>query len=168
MVKDLDRTGTPPNLDAETSQLTENEEREQDAAQFRERLRALVPKGNEKSFADACGIGENTLRYTLKTGNPGRKVLAAIARGAGVSADWLIFGEKALSAADRGFSGRTAQVGGVDFAALEKVLDVILEEAGGAPPAEQIAGLTVLACRLVQSAPEIDAEALRQLIRSLK
>lgn len=86
------------NLNAEDageakSSSSESELEREERAQFMTRLRSLIPARGENAFARRAGISASGLRGALNKGNPGRAMLIAIAREAGVSVDWLAAGE---------------------------------------------------------------------------
>lgn len=60
---------------------------------FADRLKSLIPSRGERAFSAKAGISTSGLRGALKNGNPGREMMIAIARAAGVSLEWLATGE---------------------------------------------------------------------------
>ena len=68
-------------------------ESELEREEFMARLRSMIPHRGETSFARRAGVSPSGLRGALKNGNPGREMLIAIAREAGVSVEWLATGE---------------------------------------------------------------------------
>ena len=64
-----------------------------EVGQFIERLRLLKQGYTEKSFSAKIGLNQSTFRRYLDGSDPSRKFLISIARGTGVSIEWLVTGE---------------------------------------------------------------------------
>lgn len=77
----------------EAEEQVYSSDRELERSLFQDRLRSLVPERGERSFARRAGISPGGLRGAMTNGNPGREMLTAIAREAGVSLEWLATGQ---------------------------------------------------------------------------
>lgn len=77
----------------ESNAKLDSSETELERAEFIARLHSLIPERGENAFARRAGISPSGLRGALKSGNPGREMLLAIARAARVRVQWLATGE---------------------------------------------------------------------------
>lgn len=96
---------------------------------FKARLRSVIPTRGENGFARRAQISASGLRGALKSGNPGRVMLLAIARTAGVSLQWLATGEGPMR------PEAPSPTPGAGRAAAQTQHQGVTE--GGAPPALQ-------------------------------
>lgn len=70
-------------------------------ANFIARLRSLAPSGSESDVARRAGISAGGLRGALAKGNPGRELIARVARSSGVTVGWLAAGEEPRTPGER-------------------------------------------------------------------
>ena len=96
----------------EESQATlDSSDADLERAAFIARLRSLIPERGENAFARRAGISPSGLRGALKSGNPGREMMLAIARTARVSVQWLATGQGERDRREAGSAPATARDG---------------------------------------------------------
>ena len=81
------------NAVSDDDDVRSSSEVELERSKFRDRVRSLIPERGERAFARRAGISAGGLRGAMIKGNPGRELLIAIAREAGVSVEWLATGQ---------------------------------------------------------------------------
>jgi len=103
-----------------------------DRAAFQERLRALIHRqhhGNRRAFEQSIGLSHTTVvgwfRPARRATLPGAESLAKLVRHFGVTADWLLFGEKGrdqLGADLRDYLAGMLAARGLDRAIIHRAL----------------------------------------------